>query len=596
MSDFARLLLRRLSPVRPWFGSLGPDTWRADALAGFTNASVVLPQSIAFAVIAGLPPEYGLFTAIIGTIVAAIWGSSMVMVSGPTTANSAVIFATLSVLATVGSDAYIELALTLTLMVGLLQLAAGLAGIGGLITFFSQSVIVGFTAAAALLIAISQLGPALGQDPHNGGAMSRLIWIVTHPGDLNPLDCAISAVTLLTVVLVARFDRRLPAHVLALLAGSAAAWGLNASDRGVEMFASLATIVPHVTTPSFDPAVWGDLLPGAAAVAFIGLLSSVSIGKALAIRRCEPFDSNQEMVGQGVASLTGSFLNCYAGSGSFTRSGLNQDSGARTPMAAIFASLFLAGMLVLIAPVVNYVPLSAMSALILYVAWSLIDLTEIRHILRASRLETVVLVGTFVTGLVSGLDFAILVGVIVSLAGFLYKSAHPIVAFGAPVDLGGRRVFRNADVFNLPQCPQISVMRLEGPLFFASVEQVDAAIRRDEARHGPRSRVLNLKGVGRIDLSGADFLVTEIRRARAGGRDVHLIAANPEVTKVLDQFHVLDETRAANLHQHKSEAVRRCLETADPEICATCTARVFVECADKPRPDKPDAFPLQPAQ
>jgi SulP family sulfate permease len=584
VKNVTRTLIRRLSPIRPWYKDVDRENLRADALAGFTNASVVLPQGIAFAVIAGLPPEYGLATAIIGTLIAAIWGASRVMVSGPTTANSAVIFATLTAFAAAGTDSYIQMALTLTLIAGLLQLIAGLAGIGGLITFISQSVIAGFTAAAALLIGVSQLGPAIGLTPHSGGAVTRLLWMGEHWRNINPIDCIISVVTLATAIIISRVHRMLPAHVLALLVGSAAAWALGASSHGVVMFEPLASVLPQPSMPSFDPMLWGQLLPGAAAVAFIGLLSSVSIGKALAIRRREPFDSSQEMIGQGLASIIGSFFSCYAGSGSFTRSGLNHDSGARTPLSAIFASVILAAMLMLFAPFVAYVPISAMSALILFVVWRLINPEEIRHIISTSRSETVVLGVTFLVGLLSGLDFAIVVGVIASLATFLYNSSHPIVAFGAPVDVEGRKVFRNAEVYDLPQCPQIIVTRLEGPLFFASVENVGDALRRDEEKHGVRTRVVNLKGVGRIDLSGADFLLTEIRRARAQGRDLHLIAANPNVRNVLEQYHVLDEMGEANFHHHKSSAIRACVAAADPALCATCTLRIFDECAGKPGP------------
>jgi SulP family sulfate permease len=152
------------------------------------------------------------------------------------------------------------------------------------------------------------------------------------------------------------------------------------------------------------------------------------------------------------------------------------------------------------------------------------------------------------------------------------------------VDVEGRKVFRNAEVYDLPQCPQIIVTRLEGPLFFASVENVGDALRRDEEKHGVRTRVVNLKGVGRIDLSGADFLLTEIRRARAQGRDLHLIAANPNVRNVLEQYHVLDEMGEANFHHHKSSAIRACVAAADPALCATCTLRIFDECAGKPGP------------
>ncbi|WP_238368613.1 SulP family inorganic anion transporter [Mesobacterium pallidum] len=575
----ARAVLQRLSPVRPWVLEQTPASWKADALAGLTGATIVLPQGVAFAIIAGLPPEFGLFTAIIVTVVAALWGSSRVMVSGPTTAISAVLFASLSGLAVPGSETYIALALVLTFLVGVLQLAAGMAGLGGLIAFISHSVIVGFTAAASVLIAVSQLGPALGLAGGEGGVLHRLSRIVADAGTLNIDAVIISAVTLASLIASFRISRRLPGYIIALVAGSLAAVLLGAE---VAMFAPLDAVLPSFEAPDLSIGTIGALLPAAAAVACVGLLEAISIGKSFAIRRGETYDSNQEMVGQGLSNLTGSFFHCYAGSGSFTRSGLNAESGAASPMSAVFAAGFLVVLLLLLSPFVRFVPVPAMAAIILYVAWRLIDIAEIRHIVATSRSETFILAATFLTGILSGLDFAILVGVVASLSIFLNKSAHPLVAVGAPTEVNGRRVFMNAESFNLPQCPQIRFVRIEGPLFFASIEHVEREFRRMEEKDGLKTCILNLKGVGKIDLSGADFILSEARRARAHGNDLHLIAANPSVLNVLKRLHCLDELGPDNVHPHKSDAIRPAVARASDPICAGCEIRCFNECADKP--------------
>lgn len=579
-------VLKRLSPIRPWIRDQTPASLKADALAGLTGATIVLPQGVAFAIIAGLPPEYGLFTAIIVTVIAALWGSSQVMVSGPTTAISAVLFASLSGLAVPGSEAYIALALVLTLLVGVLQLVAGLAGLGGLIAFISHSVIVGFTAAAAVLIAVSQLGPALGLAAGSGGVLERLVEVAHGIGGLNPGAAVIAAVTLASLIVSTRISRRLPGYIIALAAGSLTALALDAEASGVAMFAPLDAVLPRFEMPMPDMGVIGELLPAALAVAFVGLLEAISIGKSFAIRRGEAYDSNQEMVGQGLSNLTGSFFQCYAGSGSFTRSGLNAESGAASPMSAVFAAGFLVVLLILLAPFVRYVPVPAMAAIILYVAWRLINIAEIRHIVTTSRSETFILGATFLTGILSGLDFAILVGVVASLSIFLNKSAHPVVAVGAPTEVNGRRVFMNAETFNLPQCPQIRFVRIEGPLFFASVEHVEREFRRMEEKDGPKTCILNLKGVGKIDLAGVDFILSEARRARAQGNELRLIAANPSVLRVLKRLHCLDELGPENVHPHKSDAIGPAVAQASDPICATCTIRCFNECRDKPGADR----------
>lgn len=578
--------LRRLVPVRPWMTRVDRCTVRADAMAGLTGATIVLPQGIAFAVIAGLPPEYGLFTAMIVPIVAAIWGSSMVMVSGPTTAISAVLFATLAPLAPPGTPEYVTLALTLTLLVGAMQLAAGLSGLGELIAFISHSVIVGFTAAAALLIFVSQLGPSLGLSSSEGGVLPRLFDMARQLDQMEPMAIIIAAVTLGTILLATRMNRRLPSYIIALVVGSLAGYLLQATERGIAHFAPLGAVVPSFALPQLQVESLGALLPGAAAVAFVGLLEAISIGKSFASRRQERFDSNQEIVGQGLSNFVGSMFQCYAGSGSFTRSGLNADSGAKTPLSAIFAAGFLFLLLIAVSPLVAYVPVPAMSAIILYVALKLINHREIRHIVTTSRSETMILLLTFVTGVVSELDFAILAGVVASLAVFLSKSAHPLVAVGAPTEVGGRRVFLNAHHYDLPQCPQISMTRLEGPLFFGSVEHVERRFRQLDARDGAKTRIFNLRGVGRIDLSGADFVLEEVRRARAQGHDLHLIAKHPDILRTLDRLHCREMLGPNHIHGTKAEAIEAAVAAARDDICARCRLRIFRECADKPKPDE----------
>lgn len=576
--------LRRLNPVRPWMSRVDRGGVRADAIAGLTGATIVLPQGVAFAVIAGLSPEYGLFTAMIVPVVAAIWGSSMVMVSGPTTAISAVLFATLAPLAPPGTPDYVTLALTLTLMVGAMQIAAGLAGMGELIAFISHSVIVGFTAAAALLIFVSQLGPALGLGGGGGGALRRILDLMDEVGRIDPLAAAIGAVTLATVLLVGRIDRRLPAYVVGLVVGSLAGVVLQAADHGVTHFAALGAVIPSFAPPQPDLALIGALLPGAAAVAFVGLLEAISIGKSFAVSRDERFDSNQEIMGQGMSNAIGGLVQCYAGSGSFTRSGLNAASGARTPLSAIFAAAFLFLMLIAVAPLVAFVPVPAISAIILLVALKLIDVREIRHIVTTSRSETMILLVTFLTGVISELDFAILAGVVASLIVFLRTSAHPLVAVGAPTEIGGRRVFMNAHENDLPQCPQISMTRLEGPLFFGSVEHVERRFRELDARDGAKTRIFNLRGVGKIDLSGADFVLDEVRRARRDGHDLRLIAKHPEILRTLDRLHCRDVLGPGHIHGTKADAIRAAVDAADDDICARCTLRIYHECEGKRGP------------
>lgn len=579
--------LSRFTLPRPWFKKVDRCTLGADALAGLTNAAIVLPQGVAFAVVAGLPPEYGLYTAMITPVIAAIWGSSTILVSGPTTAISAVVFATLSDLAEPGTSDFVTMALTLTIVAGLFQIVAGLFRLGGLVTFVSHSVIVGFTAAAALLIAASQLAGALGLTvERGGGVIERLARVAEAAPEANLKAAAIALITLLVIPLAQRLGPKVPAYLIALAVGSLAGLALGAEEAGIAMFAPLPSILPTFAPPAATPSTIIAVLPGAASIALVGLLESLSIGRSFALRRREAYDSNQEIIGQGLSNTIGGFFQAYAGAGSFTRSALNAETGARTPLAAILAAGFLLAMLFVVAPLVDRIPVPAMAGIILFVAYRLIDRREIRHILNSSRSETLILLLTFLAGIVIDLEASIFVGLVTSLAVFLHRSAHPFVSVLAPAILNGRRQLRGAVLNDLPQCPDILILRIDGPCFFASVEHLESRFRRIEQRFPQsRSKILQLKGIGRLDLSGADFLVVEIGRARRAGGDFRLVAGHFELVRELERLHVIDVLGRDNLHPTKGEAIAAAVAAVPDDICRSCTARVFVECAERPSPD-----------
>lgn len=575
------------SPRRPWFASVNRDSLRADAVAGFTNAAIVLPQGVAFAIIAGLPPEYGLFTAMIPPIIAAYFGSSTVMVSGPTTAISAVLFATLSELAPPGTPAYIEMALVVTIMVGLMQLVAGLARLGAVISFVSHSVIVGFTAAAALLIGASQLAPALGIEVERGGSVLERLYVVWQGiGGTEWRAFLLAGVTLGLILAVQRISKKLPAYLIALAGGSALGLLIGAEANGIAMFAPLPAIIPSFHMPDVDIGRAAALAPGAATIAFVALLEAISIGRDFAHRREERYDSNQEIVGQGLSNIVGGFFKCYAGSGSFTRSALNAENGARTPLSAIMAAAFLLAMLLLLSPFIRFIPVPVMAGIILNVAWRLIDTRELKHIADASRSDTVIFLLTLATGLIVDLEFAIVAGVFASLLVFLRRSSMPLVAILAPAIANGHRTLRGARTYNLQQCPQIAIVRIEGPLYFASVETIEEKIDSIEREFGPRrSMILYLRGVGTVDLSGSDFLIKEHRKLRDRGGRLHLVVTYKDVLERLRRSHVIEIVGEENMHLGKGPAISACTGAVDPEICRTCTARVFHECATLPAPE-----------
>lgn len=568
-------------PDYTWVSEINGKTVTADAYAGFVNAAIVLPQGVAFATIAGLPPEYGLYTAMITAVVAAIFGSSMIMISGPTTAISAVLFATLNNFAVPESARYIELALMMTILVGLFQLAAGFGRLGGLVSFVSHSVMTAFTAAAAVLIAVSQLAGALGLHVERGGnVVERLMQLAEHFTQINGYAFTIAASTLVSAIVLQKLVPRLPGFLFALIAGSFLAWVLDAANNGVSMVGALPPLALTFAPPTGVLRDIGALAPGAAAIALVGLLEAISIGRAFAVRRKEQFDANQEMIGQGLSNVVGGFFQCYAGSGSFTRSGLNAAVGAVTPLSGLFASIFLGLTLLFIAPLVAYIPEPAMAGLILFVAWKLIDVKEIKHIVVSKSPETIILLLTLGAGLLIELDFAIYVGVIASLCVFIYESAYPELPITAPVvSPSGARKFRDVEAHDMDQCPQLVTFRLDGPLYFGSVEHIERKIKKMRSDKPKQIHmILYLKGVGKIDLAGADLLIETIREVKSKGGSFRIVALFPPLINNLRKLHVIDELGEDHLFSSKGEAVSDATADLNRAICKVCLKDVFLEC------------------
>jgi len=412
-------------PWKAWRHRVNRASLRQDALAGLTGALIVLPQGIAYAAIAGLPPEYGLYCAIGPALVAALFGSSWHLVSGPTAAISIVVFSALAPLAAPGSPQYILLALTLGFLVGAVQLAVGLARLGRLAHHISHSVVVGFTSGAAFLIAASQLKHFFGL---KGVTASGFFGQLSQTMTLLPqAQIQIAAVGTLALVaaIASRFIHRGIPH---MIVGMVAAGFLAAWLGGVPTVGELPAALPRLSVPSFDLAIWSQLGISAAIIAVLALTEAIAIARSVALRSGQKIDSNQEVVGQGLSNLVGSFLSGYPSSGSFTRSGLNFDAGAKTPLAAVFASLFLMIILALIARWITYLPMAAMAGILFLVAWGLIDRKEIVAIFRGPRHERVVLMVTFVATLVVQLEYAVFIGIAVSLLlrrfGFSAEDEH----------------------------------------------------------------------------------------------------------------------------------------------------------------------------
>jgi len=575
--------LRQFLPFLAWWGWVDRRTLRADFGAGLTGSLILVPQGVAFATIAGMPPEYGLYAAMVPVIVSALFGSSWHLVGGPTTAISIVVFASLSPLAEPGSAAFVKLALTLSFLSGLIMLALGCLRLGGLMNFVSHTVVVGFTAGAAVLIASSQVKNFFGLPVPRGASFAQVMHAVaTHLEDINPWVLLIAMTTLLTSLLARRWLKKVPHMITALVAGSLlAAWlngWLGPERTGIATLAALPRGLPPLSVPDLSFDTVRQLLPIAIALAILSLTEALAIARALALKTEQRLDSNQEFIGQGLANALGAFFSAYPSSGSFNRSGLNLESGARTPLAAVFSALMLLLIVQFVAPVAAYLPLPAMAGVLFLVAWGLVDFKHIRHILHSDRLEAAVLVATFLATLFLSLEFAICVGVLLALLLYLNRTSRPVIEDVKPAAGEGQYHFSAAT--GLPDCPQLKILRVNGSIFFGAANHVQHAMTEvDERTPSQKFLMLACPGVNFVDLAGAQVLAQEARRRRCLGGDLFLFGLRDGPLGALSKSGYLDELGGDHLlPMGDPNTLREIIPQLDQTICTSCTRRIFRQC------------------
>jgi len=564
-----------------WGRNLTPDMMKADILAGLTGAAIVLPQGVAFAAIAGMPPEYGLYTSMIPAIIAALFGSSWHLVSGPTTAASIVMFSSLSTLAVPGSAEYISLAITLAFMVGILQLVMGMVRLGSLVNFISHSVIIGFTAGAACLIGAKQAKTYLGLDVvESEHWVETVSYLYSYWDQFHPMVMLVASITLFTGILAQKKFKGL-SMVIALVVGSVSGVFFNAyfgeETTRIQMVGALPQQFPPLSMPIFSLDVLRDLASLALAMTLFALTEAVSIARSISVRSGQPIDGNQEFIGQGLSNIIGSFFSAYVATGSFNRSGANYDSGARSPLSAALAGVLLIFIVLLVADLTTYLPRAAVAGLLILVAWRLINFSQIRKILTTDKNEGMVLLVTFFSTLFLELEFAILLGVILSLMIFLRKTSRPKLLPRVPNPEDRRRNFVTGA--SLPECPQLKILRLDDSLYFGSVSHVGELLRRYREHYPEQTHLLLLtKGINQIDVAGAELLISETRERRKIGGDLYLYRLKDSATKVMIKGGYLEEIGQDNIFDSKSDAIVGIFDRLDRNICANCKNRIFFEC------------------
>ncbi len=571
--------LEMIFPFLIWFKLVTKESIKADFFAGLTGAVIVLPQGIAFATIAGLPPEYGLYTAMVTPIIAALFGSSRHLVSGPTTAISIVVFSAISHHAEPGTTEFVMLALTLTFLAGVYQLGFGLARLGSLVNFVSHTVVIGFTAGAAILIATSQMKHITAIAVPKGESFLHT-WADLYQGlsDIDGFVLSIAVGTLLIAIVAKKIMPKSPYLLVGMIVGSVMAIFLKEYSAGIKLIGEIPAHLPPLSSPEFSLETIKMLAPEAFAVALLGLIEAVSISRAVATKSNQRIDANQEFIGQGLSNIVGSFFSSYAGSGSFTRSGINYDAGAQTPLSAIFAALLLVVIVLLIAPLTAYLPIAAMGGIILLVAYNLVDFRHIKQTLNFSKSESSILLTTFFATLFLELEFAIYLGVLLSLILFLAKTSTPRIPTLSLDDTGEKKKLINIEQKPVKQCPQLKIIRIDMSIYFGSINHIQKRISQIVESERIYHILIISSGINFIDLAGAEALVSENNRLKQKNGGLYFVGLKSTVYEFAAESCFVKNIGSGHFFDTKGHAMHEIYKRLDKSACKKCNMLIFNEC------------------
>ncbi len=515
--------------------------FRHDLLAGLTVSVVEIPQSMAYAVIAGVEPEYGLYTSVIQGVVGALLSSNKHLITGPTNTQSLLIAASLHrFVADPASPIYLELVFGLTLLKGLIQLFFAFAQIGNLVRYVGRSVILGVSTGAGALILIGQIPHFLGlRSSENAtqyvlpGVLDTLNKFVSHLDEINYLAVFVGTGCVLLIGLCRRVSRFIPGALIALVVSVAVVHALGWKQAELPQAGSVPRTLPkwHIPKITFDQAE--VLFPGALALAMLGLIESVAIGRLISIRTGKSIDPNREFFAQGVTNTLTSFLQCIPGSGSFTRSLLDFEAGGKTRFAAVFNALFVLIIYLCFAPLARAIPLASLAAVLLVIGWSLVDWQRAWRTIRINKEEGAVFVLTFISSLIAPLQYAVFIGIFLSLSLYLRQSSRLHVS--EIVSTSNGAYFERPLEGNGGDQPVI-LLQIEGDLFFAVADELTEGLTKLAHNSKLHVVILRLKRTHHIDTTALHVMEYFVQQMQSRNRYVLLCGVKPSLKREFERF------------------------------------------------------------
>ena len=549
-----------MAAIFPKFcSSYNGDLLRRDLVAGATVAAIAIPQAMAYALIAGVDPRFGLYSAIIVTIIASIFGSSSHLINGPTNAISLVVFAALVPFGGGGLNAF-EAMFLLALLVGVIQILVAVFRLGDLTRYVSESVVLGFMAGAGLLVAVGQVGNFLGAAKKGTGDQSPLVQLwetLTNGGPFNLHAVGVGLGTIVAVLLLRRLinKHRLPQMdmLLALLAAAGLAaffgWSIPAAN-GKSLIAVVGEVpaaLPRFHVPEMHFAWISKLLGSAVAISFLGLLEALAVAKSIASYTRQPLDYNRQCLAEGVSNLVGGFFQCLPGSGSLTRSSINYQSGAITRMSGVYSGMMVGLVVLVFGPYARFVPKAALAGLLFITAARLIDWRRLGYALRASRFDAVLVLVTAFAAVFISVDQSILIGVGLSILMFVPRASRLALR---ELVVTPDRVVRERQPED-ERSPSVLIYDLEGELFFGAAPELEKYLEnlsQEAIRTRARYLVLRLRRTRNPDVVAIEHLEHFLRSSDKRGVTVLLAGVQPELASILHNLHFQDWLAADRIY------------------------------------------------
>ena len=547
----ARLSLRALSgkrlrfffPFLFWGREIGPDTLRADLIAGITVALVAIPQSLAYAQLAGVPAYYGLYATLLPCVIGILFGSSRQLSTGPVAMTSLLTAASVIPFAPWGSEQFYTAVVLMALLSGVTQIALGLARMGVLLNFLSHPVLMGFINAAAIIIGLSQFAPLIGMSLRNSKhLLSDIVHVLASMDEMHAVSLLFGLVSLAVMAAMRRYAPRFPGVLITVALATFVSSLVGFETMGGRVVGKVPEGLPSLGMPALDWKLIPSLIPMAFVIALVSFVEAMSSGKIIAIRTRTAWDENQELIGQGLAKVAAAFSGTMPVSGSFSRSALNLAAGARSGMSSIVTAGMVLLMILFFTPLLYHLPRPTLAAVIILAVFNLIDFKAFRAAWRASRQDGVAAGTTFVVtlALAPNIQYGILTGIILSLAMFLFRTMTPrIVLLG--LDEHGH--LQNAEKYNLPRFhPKVTAMRFDGQLYFANVSYFEQSVA-SLVSNDPNLRYLlvDSRGINGLDASGAEMLRGLVDRLRSNGIELAFCNIKGPVVEVMRNTGLLDK-------------------------------------------------------